>query len=517
MSVHGFTKIKIVLMKKSFLPFLFSCVLSTHCVMASEGDTLDLSYFSQKRLGKVLTKHTQDLPEESILPTFQGPKEVIDFVRAFYKGEQEFWQDTQADFRNKNTRLNKILTIVENAIKKLPPNSPNFIKSSTKTEALLSIFSASTVTEADKLSYDLYKSYEETITYFGEFNEIFSTLEQQKNVQIENAKSTILSFILKKEKHFALKKGLLKASGVKSINDMLKNTPQYHVCDLEKLIISSRIMFLRILNNDNIKTDNHELRRPHPLPQPQTKHKKKKKKNRKKLPIRSNSTPISSAGEAPPLPAKDLGLIEVKEVSSKETILEEKFVSLPHNISVVPEIENIQSQEKETLFEATFNPLLEKTEEDVSLDPSLLRPWEQYPKKTSKSRTNDGETPTVALVVSSSESHNIDPTIEQTLLSFFSTKQDHVNANVSMGEFLSLISSYFNGYVYRIGENLHFMAKHNQTNKWHSTCMHVLHKDKSHSIPRNTFYWKRAKSLLEQLEADKLLTDGAKSLSFPLL
>lgn len=479
-----------ILIKLFTLTLLYALTFNLTSALAMQDNFFD------NRLGQIIKNHSLEMP----LPHFKTTNEALNFARAFSIGEVDFWQDRMVTFRAENLELNIILNIVERAVSNLPKSASPLAKITSKHKALTDIFSSTNCKAEYKRLYDLYKSYSEAVDYYQAVGEILTQLEAKQNIDIIAAIERISLFINEKKEWFTIEKKLRTTSCVKSINDQLKGQLDYYSCDLDKLVTTSQNTLIHILKSSIAKAipepekETFALTTVSPKKKNKSKVKKKVKKNKRYPTIALHAQPST-----PLLPALALAIID-QETTTESTVANVDLGSPQLTQPVVCELEPVATAI--SLPSLNIEEELEEKAEE-RLEEYMDQPWTTYPKI--KKQLNN---PKIILAESSStvSTHaTVSACEKETLLAFFSTEQQYFNTNVSMKEFVDLIASQFEGYVYRVGENLHFMAKDGRLNKWHSVCMHVLHKDKCQNIPRNTPYWKRAKTLLENLDAPNLL------------
>lgn len=501
-------------MKKNFPHFILSSIFLTSCVAANDDvafslpsfdfskkmeqcsplPTSDIVFekkpdFNSLRIGKILS----DRPQETPIPKLNTIYEMLDFTHALFEGEQQFWQDTQVMFRESNKRLNTILSMVENAIKGLPATASKLQIINIKYQTQLQILSI--CSEEDYNNHQIYNSYKESIDYFEGLNSLLLDLEKKENIQFKTIKETIDGFILDKKNKFKQVKKLRTTSGVKSINDDLKKKTDYYSCDLDQLIYSSDEIVSEIFNSYN---NGQKISTP---PKKRKKTKQTKPKNYKK---NSFLTPTETVETI--LPIRSLADLALEESVAKNKTLEEPAAPLVSSALISQD----QAEENDSLIDNANEEIVETVLVETAEEAIDSAPWKKYKNKRTSGKDALGRT----LIVPSAKESKINSSIQETILSFFSTEKKYVTQNVPMQDFIQLLSIKFEGYVYRVNEQLHFMAKHSETHKWHSVCMHVLHKDNKSIIPRNTLYWTRAKHLLTELNVLNLLDKKPNQPSF---
>lgn len=476
-------------MRKIIFLILLSFVIKGQLVQAAslELQILKEDPFSEQRLCHVLGERDQ---EKAPFPEFENIQDLISFLIADSKAEQIFWQDTQSTFRQGNKRLDIILRMVENAIARLPKPTSPFAASTIKCQTLLQIFSSNGGHEEDSFNYEIYKSYSEAIAYFKELEE--TLLPLQLKTRIKDVKGPLYDFLSQKKERYDFFKRIYTTSSVKEMDALLKETPEYFATDLGNLVLSSDIFFREVF-------DNYEKSHLESFPALQLASQKRKKKPQEKLrknkgaqaqlqpkqkgdhPLNSRELILSPVSKTPPLVESSM-----EEITGSILDLQEE--------KEAPKVVNPDSEQAYHFLPDEVEAVLSRPRE---VEGFSLEPWKQYPEEKKQLSIESPKK-------EKSSKIEVDLESTETLRAFFSTEQMYREKNISMKEFLSTISKHFNGYVYRVGETLHFMAK-SPDGKWYAYCPHVLHKDKHQYIPRNTPYWNSAKRFLENLGANELI------------
>ncbi|HLD95211.1 MAG TPA: hypothetical protein VI959_01025 [Alphaproteobacteria bacterium] len=197
--------------------------------------------------------------------------------------------------------------------------------------------------------------------------------------------------------------------------------------------------------------------------------------------------------------------IKKKEVATPALVLEvnnpeeESILSLtqsfPKDLPVSEEKAQAFSEQETVEISKKETPASELGREEIN----DLTPWKQFDGNAKKNKKNGPLNCNVAQQEMPGEKSDLSENNKDTLLALFSTEPKYAQSNVTMQAFLSLLE-HFKGDVSRNGCNLKFQAGDSGV-----IFMHVLHKDKSKIIPRNTYYWKQAKFLLLQVNANEYL------------
>lgn len=449
------------------------------------------------------------LTRKIVIPEFHNAHEIVDFVSDFAQREQGFWQEFQQEYRQDHKRLDVILRIVDRAVAALPKSASRIDKINAKYLTLLKLISSPTAKREDKDHYDIYKSYGEAGEFLAELNGELQTLKSQKNLSIDMVRTYLSSFISKKEANYQFQNMLYTTSSVEQIHELLQQEVNYYVCNIKILFNAYKEMLFDILaiykNPPTVvESKKNDI-------QPHKKHRKIKKK-KPKLPLSSVDVGVRDAEASTTSPAiKDASLVLAESIPMVQQEPESLIaIQKAEDVLSAPKSEDVQAEETplppaKAGVMGVKGQLITQDVEGIDFDEEkeATKPWEKYPKEKSKllSKEKSADIRELAVPKLSSESAN-------TLLAFFGREKAYIDINVPMKDFVDIILNYFKGSLTRVGETLHFKAQHPKTHEWYSVCMHVLHRDRNKFIPRNTFYWKKARQLLENLNAEELLEDS---------
>jgi hypothetical protein len=185
--------------------------------------------------------------------------------------------------------------------------------------------------------------------------------------------------------------------------------------------------------------------------------------------------------------------------STEPNIIDEDFTTQEETHLEPVEHESTQVFVSETdSFEGA--PATFTTQDNTVEESEDLTPWTHY--EIDKNRLKKKDSPETTSPVAPQITKTLSEEHKHILLAFFSTEHKDVMHNVSMKDYLDLLD-FFKGDLTRNGCNLKITAGDSGV-----VFMHVLHKDKKKNIPRNTYYWKQAKFLLEQIGASKYLKEN---------
>jgi hypothetical protein len=417
-----------------------------------------------------------------VAPAFKNEEETISLIQALLQSEKEFWETSKQKLLDSDKKLAVIVSILN--------------KDENRSDLSLrwKLFAAKDK-KSEREAYTAHKNLVYLIQILGNL-ETCLIQSWEKSHSLEETLASFVTNVKKENKDHQKLRQLFTHSAVPEMNKQLKNN-RFDIQDYKNLeIVTSGFagLLIKILQNhhkeaENIKKTALEIR-------VEKNNSCKKRRVMKDISFLTPQSEKVSVQDIDSLTAHTVEWGESLESTMLNLILEPEsdvaYIFVPSNAKDIVRLDNMPfSQET---FEGKEDGT-EKVMEDNVDEEYDLQPWKKYQDEsaqlTSEVLFPKVERPQLAITLLLEDDHW---TTIETLLKL---NKNTNRSTVSMKSFIKVITT-LKGNVIRGKKNVHFAIPNIFNGKMVAVPMHALHGDNATQLPKDTYYWERAVTLLER-------------------